>query len=116
MEGLQMEEMYRLANELTKEWDREKFNKIFRLGTELDIFVAEMDNGICIEDDVFYYEWQQLRSDGVSKIREETKEMELNYIKELHKDMVEHGKHLYTCSYDFENEDRVKITVERICQ
>lgn len=52
----------------------------------------------------------------MSEIREETKEIELNYIKELHKDMVEYGKHLYTCSYDFENEDRVKITVERIKQ
>lgn len=53
-----MAEMYRLANELTKEWNRDSFNKIFRLGIELDVFVAEMDNGICIEDDVFYYEWQ----------------------------------------------------------
>lgn len=52
----------------------------------------------------------------MSEIREETKEIELNYIKELHKDMMEHGKHFYTCSYDFENEDRVKITIERISQ
>ena len=53
-----MEEMIKLANELVKEWNKETFNKIFRLGTELNIFVAEMDNGICIEDDVFYYEWK----------------------------------------------------------
>lgn len=54
-----MQEMYRLASELTKEWNREKFDRIFRLAIELDIFAAEMDNGICIEDDVFYYEWKQ---------------------------------------------------------
>lgn len=53
-----MEEMIKLAKELTKEWNKETFNKIFRLGVELNIFVAEMDNGICIEDDCFYYEWQ----------------------------------------------------------
>lgn len=53
-----MKEIIKLAKELTKEWNKETFNKIFRLGVELNIFVAEMDNGICIEDDVFYYEWK----------------------------------------------------------
>lgn len=53
-----MEEMYSLAKKLTKEWNRETFNKIFRLGNELNIFVAEIENGICIEDDIFYYEYE----------------------------------------------------------
>lgn len=37
-----------------------------------------------------------------------TKETEVDYIMEIHKDMVENGKHWYTNSYG----DRVKITVE----
>ena len=44
--------------------------------------------------------------------RVETKEAEVDYITEIHKDMVENGKHWYTNSYDFTNGDRVKITVE----
>lgn len=53
-----MEEMVALAKELIKEWNKETFNAIFRLGNELNIFVAELDNGICIEDDVFYFNYQ----------------------------------------------------------
>lgn len=41
-----------------------------------------------------------------------TKESEVDYITEIHKDMVENKKHRYTNSYDFTNGDRVKITVE----
>lgn len=48
------------------------------------------------------------------KTSTKTKEAELDYITEIHKDMVEHGKHWYTNLYDFGNQDRVKITVERI--
>lgn len=44
--------------------------------------------------------------------RVKTKETEVDYITEIHKDMVENGKHWYTNSYDFTNGDRVKITVE----
>lgn len=44
--------------------------------------------------------------------RVKTKETEVDYIMEIHKDMVENGKHWYTNSYDFTNGDRVKITVE----
>lgn len=46
--------------------------------------------------------------------RVETKEAEVDYITEIHKDMVENEKHWYTKSYDFTNGDRVKITVEII--
>ena len=46
--------------------------------------------------------------------RVETKEAEVNFITEIHKDMDENGKHWYTNSYDFTNGDRVKITVEII--
>ena len=46
--------------------------------------------------------------------RIETKEAEVDYITEIHKDMVENRKHRYTNSYDFTNGDRVKITVEII--
>ena len=53
-----MTEIYRLASELVKEWSRDKFNRLFELATELEIFACEIDNGICIEDDVFYYEWK----------------------------------------------------------
>lgn len=41
-----------------------------------------------------------------------TKEAEVDYITEIHKDMVENKKHRYANSYDFTNGDRVKITVE----
>ena len=44
--------------------------------------------------------------------RIETKEAEFDFIAEIHKDMHDNGKHLYTNSYDFTNGDRVKITVE----
>ena len=44
--------------------------------------------------------------------RIETKEAEFDFIAEIHKDMHDNGKHLYTNSYDFANGDRVKITVE----
>lgn len=44
--------------------------------------------------------------------RIETKEAEIDFIIEIHKDMEDNGKHLYTNSYDFRNGDRVKITVE----
>ena len=44
--------------------------------------------------------------------RVETKEAQVNFITEIHKDMDENGKHWYTNSYDFTNGDRVKITVE----
>lgn len=46
--------------------------------------------------------------------RIETKDAEVDYITEIHKDMVENRKHRYTNSYDFTNGDRVKITVEII--
>lgn len=52
-------------------------------------------------------------SDDVNT-RVETKEAEVDYITEIHKDMVKNGKHFYTNSYDFTNDDRVKITVEII--
>ena len=42
----------------------------------------------------------------------ETREAEVNYIVEIHKDMRDNCKHWYTNSYDFSNGDRVKITVE----
>ena len=42
----------------------------------------------------------------------ETREAEVNYIVEIHKDMRDNFKHWYTNSYDFSNGDRVKITVE----
>ena len=42
----------------------------------------------------------------------ETREAEVNYIVEIHKDMRDNCKHRYTNSYDFSNGDRVKITVE----
>ena len=41
-----------------------------------------------------------------------TREAEVNYIVEIHKDMRDNCKHRYTNSYDFSNGDRVKITVE----
>ena len=41
-----------------------------------------------------------------------TREAEVNYIVEIHKDMRDNCKHWYTNSYDFSNGDRVKITVE----
>lgn len=44
--------------------------------------------------------------------RLKTKESEVGYITEIHKDMVKNRKHWYTNSYDFTNGDRVKITVE----
>ena len=44
--------------------------------------------------------------------RIETKETEVDYITQIHKDMLENKKHWYTTSYDFTNGDRVKITVE----
>ena len=44
--------------------------------------------------------------------RIETEEAEIDFIIEIHKDMLENGKHWYTNSYDFSNGDRVKITVE----
>lgn len=50
-------------------------------------------------------------SEGVNT-RVETKEAEVNFITEIHKDMDENEKHCYTNSYDFTNGDRVKITVE----
>lgn len=53
-----MKEIYRLAAELTKEWNRDKYNRLFELAIELGVFACEVDNGICIEDDVFYYEWK----------------------------------------------------------
>ena len=53
-----LDKMHKLASELVKEWNRETFNQIFRLADEFDTFVAEMENGICIEDDVYYYEWK----------------------------------------------------------
>lgn len=43
-----------------------------------------------------------------------TSKAEVNYIAEIHKDLVDNGKHWYTNSYDFVNGDRVKITVEII--
>lgn len=43
---------------------------------------------------------------------QETKEAEVDYITEIHKDMVRNNKSWYTNSYDFTNGDRVKITVE----
>ena len=42
----------------------------------------------------------------------ETEEAEIDFIMEIHKDMEDNGKYLYTNSYDFSNCDRVKITVE----
>jgi len=42
----------------------------------------------------------------------ETKGTELDYIIEIHKDMVKNNKSWYTNSYDFKNGDKVKITVE----
>ena len=42
----------------------------------------------------------------------ETREAEVNYIVEIHKDMRDNCKYWYTNSYDFSNGDRVKITVE----
>ena len=44
----------------------------------------------------------------------ETKEAEVDFITEIHKDMHDNGKHWYTNSYDFTNGDRVKVTVEII--
>ena len=41
-----------------------------------------------------------------------TREAEVDYIVEIHKDMRDNCKHWYTNSYDFSNGDRVKITVE----
>ena len=43
----------------------------------------------------------------------ETREAEVNYIVEIHKDMRDNCKYWYTNSYDFSNGDRVKITVEK---
>lgn len=43
---------------------------------------------------------------------QETKETEVDYITEIHKDMVKNNKSWYTNSYNFKNGDRVKITVE----
>lgn len=48
------------------------------------------------------------------ELRLETRNAELDYVKEIHKDMLEHEKHFYTASYEFANKDRVKITIERL--
>lgn len=56
------------------------------------------------------------KGDNMSEVREETKEAEVNYIKEIHNDMVENEKNFYTMAYDFQNGDRVKITIERLSQ
>lgn len=42
----------------------------------------------------------------------ETREEEVNYIVEIHKYMRDNCIHWYTNTYDFSNEERVKITVE----
>ena len=52
-------------------------------------------------------------SDDVNT-RIETKEAEVDFITEIHKDMHDNGKHWYTNSYDFTNGNRVKVTVEII--
>lgn len=44
--------------------------------------------------------------------RIETKEAEVDYISEIHRDMIESGKHQYAKVYDFTDGDRVKITIE----
>lgn len=41
-----------------------------------------------------------------------TQETEVDYIKEIHNDMVENSKKKYTNVYGFPSGDRVKITVE----
>lgn len=48
------------------------------------------------------------------ELRNETIISEVNYIKEIHADMAEKDKTFYTSSYDFANQDRVKITIERV--
>lgn len=44
----------------------------------------------------------------------ETKKAEIDYIIEIHRDMVDNDKHWYTNTYKFTNGDHAKITVEII--
>jgi len=53
-----MDEIFKLASEIAKEWNTEKHRRIWHLAEEFDVFVCDMEDGICIEDDVFYYEWE----------------------------------------------------------
>lgn len=48
--------MCKIAGELKTEWTKDKEQIIWNMADEHDIFVGELDEGIQIEDDVFYFE------------------------------------------------------------
>ena len=50
------QKMCNIASELKIGWTRDKEMKIWEMADEYDIFVGELDEGIQIEDDVFYFE------------------------------------------------------------